>query len=326
MQRWKHRPEGSNWGDFGPDDQYGTLNLITPERRLAAMAEVREGLAFALSLPLDHPRGTRVTDVRHPPRLAITHSYDSQFREHSCELFCDDKVEICLQFSTQWDALSHVGALFDADGDGVAEHLYYNGYRGGEHIRADAGDGAPRAAALGIERMAETCVQGRGVLADLHARYGNERVAVGYDALMAILDAQGVAVERGDVLCLHTGLTGLILDRGDDLTGEELNGSCAALDGHDERLLDWIEQTGIAAIVADNIAVEQLDWQGTTPLWLPLHHKCLFKLGLPLGELWYFRDLAKWLRANGRSRFLLTAPPLRLPGAVGSPVSGVATV
>ena len=37
-------------------------------------------------------------------------------------------------------------------------------------------------------------------------------------------------------------------------------------------------------------------------------------------------DAADWLRAQGRSRFLFTAPPLRLPGAVGSPVTGVGTV
>ena len=37
-------------------------------------------------------------------------------------------------------------------------------------------------------------------------------------------------------------------------------------------------------------------------------------------------DLADWLRANNRSRFLLTAPPLRLPGAVGSPANAIATV
>jgi hypothetical protein len=45
-----------------------------------------------------------------------------------------------------------------------------------------------------------------------------------------------------------------------------------------------------------------------------------------LGELWYFTELAAWLRTNGRTRFLLTAPPLRLPGAVGSPATPVATV
>ena len=44
--RWTQRPEGSNWGDFGPDDQRGRMNLITDERRLAAFREVREGKLF----------------------------------------------------------------------------------------------------------------------------------------------------------------------------------------------------------------------------------------------------------------------------------------
>jgi hypothetical protein len=58
---------------------------------------------------------------------------------------------------------------------------------------------------------------------------------------------------------------------------------------------------------------------------LPLQQPCLFKLGVPLGELWWLHDLAQHLRQAGRSRCLLTAPPLRLPGAVGSPVTPVAT-
>jgi hypothetical protein len=45
-----------------------------------------------------------------------------------------------------------------------------------------------------------------------------------------------------------------------------------------------------------------------------------------LGELWFLSELAGWLAENNRSRFLLTAPPLRLPGAVGSPTTPVATV
>ena len=59
---------------------------------------------------------------------------------------------------------------------------------------------------------------------------------------------------------------------------------------------------------------------------LPLHEHCLFKLGIHLGEIWHLTPLAAWLRAHQRSRFLLTAPPLRLPGAVGSPATPVATV
>ncbi len=39
-RRWKNRPEGSTWGDFGADDQRGRLNLLTPERTVRAVREV----------------------------------------------------------------------------------------------------------------------------------------------------------------------------------------------------------------------------------------------------------------------------------------------
>jgi len=51
--RWKLRPKGSTWGDFGPDDQLGRLNLLTPEKVLQGVAEVKVGKSFCLSLPLD---------------------------------------------------------------------------------------------------------------------------------------------------------------------------------------------------------------------------------------------------------------------------------
>lgn len=68
-ERWSRKPEGSNRGDFGPDDQLGRLNLITPVRRRAAAQEVREGIAFCLSLPLDCPVSTSIqlNPRRHPP-------------------------------------------------------------------------------------------------------------------------------------------------------------------------------------------------------------------------------------------------------------------
>ena len=66
-ERWTQRPEGSNWGDFGPDDQKGRLNLLTPEKVLQGVAEVKEGKTFCLSLPLDRP-GRGLNPARHPPR------------------------------------------------------------------------------------------------------------------------------------------------------------------------------------------------------------------------------------------------------------------
>jgi hypothetical protein len=109
---------------------------------------------------------------------------------------------------------------------------------------------------------------------------------------------------------------------------ETLDNAFSHLDGCDERLLRWIDDSGMSALAADNFAVEavppRLDM--APGAYEGLHEFCIFKLGLHLGELWYLTELAEWLRTHGRFRFLLTAPPLRLPAAVASPVTPVATV
>ena len=341
-QRWKQRPPGSTWGDFGPDDQLGRLNLLTAEKVREGAAEIKEGLSFCLSLPLDYPGESKLNVRRKPPQLAPTTLKGEPFMNYplnrldsrSTDVICDDQVLITLQYSTQWDSFAHVGSLFDADGDGTPEIVYYNGFRAHEHVKGpeDAkGDdcgGTSCATALGIENFAAKAIQGRGVLVDLHAHVGNDRVAVGYEQLMQIMRADDVEVEPGDILLLRTGFSELIVSMNRHPDVDVLNRSCAALDGRDPRLLRWITDSGVAAICADNYAVEAYpakDQDGPRPA-LPLHEHCLFKLGVPLGELWWLQELAQWLRANRRNRFLLTAPPLRLPGAVGSPVTPVATV
>ena len=69
QRRWKQRPEGSTWGDFGDDDQLGRLNLLTPAKVLEGLAEVRSGQTFCLSLPLDYPGGSALNERRLPPVL-----------------------------------------------------------------------------------------------------------------------------------------------------------------------------------------------------------------------------------------------------------------
>ena len=71
-QRWSQRPEGSNWGDFGPDDQLGRLNLMTPGAGARGGARDQEGITFCLSLPLDRPGGNVLSPSRYPPVLRPT--------------------------------------------------------------------------------------------------------------------------------------------------------------------------------------------------------------------------------------------------------------
>lgn len=346
--RWRRRPEGSSWGDFGPNDELGRLNWLTPEKVLQGVAEVREGLVFCLSLPLDLPGGAVLNPRRHPPVVRPTlRAGRPNFNFPVCEeipeatdVICDDLVVMHLQYSTQWDSLAHVGSLFDADGDGRPEPVYYNGFRAGEDVvgptegseaGVPTGPGArssSRARRLGIERLAEKGMQGRAVMIDLHAHHGRERALIGYDALMRVMEADGVGVERGDMVCLHTGFAEILIERAGQPEPDMAHARCAALDGRDARLLRWIDESGLVALIADNYAVEAVPPEPAPGCCatLPLHEHCLFKLGVNLGELWHLTPLATWLRARGRSRFLLTAPPLRLPGAVGSPATPIATV
>jgi hypothetical protein len=344
-KRWVRRPEGSTWGEFGEDDQRGRLNLLTEERVRAAATEAKAGKSFCLSLPLDYPGGNKLNPRRLPPRKFATTrngriNFNYEFRQDNpdwTDIVSDDVVLMTLQYSTQWDSLAHVGSMFDADGDGKPEAVYYNGYRGGEHVvgAPENPDAEPwaryegvNANALGVENMAETCVQGRGVMIDLHAHFGRAPKAVGYDDLMRVLDADKVGVEPGDMVCLHTGFADMLLEMKREPDEHLVHHSCPSLNGRDPRLLDWIRESKLSVLIADNYGVETVpSAPGTgSHATLPLHEHCLFKLGVNLGELWHLSSLAAWLRQNGRFRFFLTAPPLRLPGAVGSPATPVATV
>lgn len=344
--RWTRRPPGSTWGDWGPDDELGRLNLLTPAKVLQGIAEVREGRTFCLSLPLDYPGGNVLNPRRRPPELRPTmregranmalplRCYDPT----ALDVMCDDQVVLTLQYSTQWDTLAHVGQMFDVDGDGKPEDVFYNGFRAGSDVAGpviyrgmeELPYGGPQGAQkLGVENMAATCIQGRGVMIDLQAHYGRSGTVVGYEELMAVLDRDRVVVEPGDLVCLRTGFAAVLLGMNRNPDPAVLHGTTSALDGRDERLQQWVTDTGLVALISDNYGVESVPARPCTQDFcatLPLHAHCLFRLGVYLGEMWDLTDLADWLRAHDRSRFLLTAPPLRLPGAVGSPATPVATV
>ena len=347
-KRWKQRPPGSNWGDFGDDDELGNVNLFDAKKVLQGVREVQEGITFSLSLPLNLP--VEQFQRRYAPVVKPTEDleknqdvfYNVRMSEMMGgaelgfkDVWSDDHVHLWSQYSTQWDAFCHVGYEFDVDGDGVDEVVYYNGFRAGEDIIGpgpDAcGDGSGSLACarhVGVEHMALHGMQGRGVLIDLERHFGREFRGIDLGHAQEVMATDNVVVEPGDMLLLHTGYATQILEWGLDPTQDKYFSSCTYLDAQDQALLDWIAESKISALVADNHTVEGIQ-TGEVPkithTLLPIHHLCLFLIGVPLGELWYLHDLAMWLREHDRSRFLLTAPPLRLPTA-GSAVTPIATV
>jgi kynurenine formamidase len=339
-KRWVNRPEGSTWGNWGDDDQRGRMNLVTAERRLQAAAEIKEGTCFCLSMPLDMPGGNAVNPKRYPPKFGtVFHPPDSDhpyynmdwnaLQAGNMDVSSDESVTLHSQYSTQWDSFAHVGSRFDADGDGEPEMVYYNGYRPDDHIKGPDDPDGMGARALGVENMAVGGMQGRGVMVDFHRHFGDERIAVDYDMLMDVFDKDDIQVEEGDFFLFHTGWDDMILEMAGAPDAEKLHTSGAVLDGYDPKILQWITTSGVVALISDNMAVEDSRGYGDTQggcSRLPLHRHCLFRLGVHLGEIWYLSELAKALHQRGRSRFFLTAPPLRMPGAVGSPATPIATI
>jgi kynurenine formamidase len=351
VPRWTCRPEGSNWGDFGHDDEIGRLNLITPQKVLEGIAEVKVGKRFCLSLPLDYPGGSVVNPRRSPPVLRPNTwngkpNFNYPARLHNpkyTEIVCDDLATISMQYSTHWDTFAHAGYPFDIDGDGVDEEVYYNGFRAhtdvvGPVIFGPSGElwpnddeGKQGARHLGVEKLAFSCIQGRAVMVDLEAHFGRTGKLVGYDDLRRILDADNVIVEPGDLVCFRTGFDRALLEMKKRPDPIVLANTTTALDGRDKRLQNWITESGVVALISDNEGVERIPSPSGAVVdqccaMAPLHEHCLFRLGVLLGEQWLLSDLADWLKRNGRSRFFLTAPPLRLPGAVGSPVTPIGLV
>ncbi len=124
--------------------------------------------------------------------------------------------------------------------------------------RGDGGGHACFAHHLGLEHMAFHGVQGRGVLVDLAHHLGHDCRAVKRATLEEIMAADDVVVEPGDMLLLHTGFATKVLEWNREPDPVEIHRMCACLDARDESLLEWIAESQISALVADNYAVEAM--------------------------------------------------------------------
>ena len=217
--------------------------------------------------------------------------------------YTDDFIAMPLQCATHWDALAHLHY------DGT----FYNG------VPAAAVD-ALGAAALGIERTHDRLV-GRGVLLDVARHRGVETLASA-DVITAaeldeVADAEGVDVGPGDLVLVRTGLMG---------TWRRTSGWDAFAGMQPGLHYDtarWCHQRSVAAVAADNAAVEHLG-MAMPGVLLPFHMLALRDMGLSLGEYFDLEELAEACGALGRWTFLLTAAPLRVTGAVGGPVNPIA--
>lgn len=312
-----------NWGRWGPDDQLGTLNFITPDTVAAACRLARTGKVFPLGVEFgaSGPQGNHV--YRHNPVHVMTIDggdadtfiSDGQqwaanpVAQHLANRFAqspfrfnDDLIIMPLQAASQWDALSHV--YYDG-------HLY-NGFPS----TSVSSQGAAR---CGIDAVIPKGIAARGVLLDV-VRHRGDAVCIDTEhrvtpeELDAIAAAQNVSVESGDLLLVHTGWWTEFRRTGD----RSLRAS-----GLDWRCAEWLHAHEVAAVAADNGAVEHTLTMDVDDMLLPMHALCLRDMGLMLGEYWNLGPLAADCADDGVYEFQIVAPPLNVTGGVGSPVNPI---
>jgi kynurenine formamidase len=288
-----------NWGRWGPDDERGTLNLITPERLVAAGLTIKQGKVFDLGIPFDRdgPQGNsfRINPVRLMSEVN-TDMARGAFR------FNDDYVFMPLQAATHWDALAHVSY----------DDQLYNGFP----AASVTAHGAERDA---IDKAKAIC--GRGVLLDIARLKGVEWMAAGEvitsDDLDAAAARQSVQVGPGDIVMVRTGWWGKYLadrDRAGFVAGEPGLGMACC---------EWLYDRDVAAVCADNFGVEVMPGEYETELF-PLHLVLLRDMGMMFGELLDLEVLAADCAADGVYECFLSAPPIAFTGALGSPINPLA--
>ncbi|PZQ99714.1 MAG: hypothetical protein DI533_03410 [Cereibacter sphaeroides] len=286
-------PTISNWGRWGPDDQLGTLNLITTEMRLAAIRSVSSGRVVSLA----RERGVADSSGIRRATYQNFHYTDPQPDEAGTI----DQIGMIYHgyVVTHLDALCH---LFTPEGrEGM-----YNGYP--VSLVTDAG-----AAKLGVEVMGRNGIVGRGVLLDIAGLKGSP-LAVGsiitVDDLEAAEQRQGLHVGQGDILFVRNGQGA----RNSYELGTGLHLAC----------LPWLHARGVAALGHDGDGDVHPPQPGLVRWTEPVHMIAIPYLGMPLICASDLEELSEACAKEGRWSFFLTVAPWRFRGATSSPVNPLA--
>jgi kynurenine formamidase len=294
-----------NWGRWGPDDQLGTLNLITPERVREAVSLVRTGRRVSMEIPINTVAGP---DNPNPAIHFVSQGHDIDIGSGGLRFGLD-----FLGMASHGDCHSHVDALNHISYKG----LLYNGKPALEVLPSRGGR------SLGIDAVAAAGgVVGRGVLLDLPRFRGVKWLEPGEAVTRAELEAceevQGVRLGEGDIFVYRTGHHRRRLELGAWDNGPEGEGKA----GLHVDTVPWMHDRGIAAFLPDGdgeaipSTVEGITY--------PIHPLQIVAMGMLCSDSLQLEDLASACEEEGRFEFLVVGLPLRLPGGTGTPWNPIA--
>jgi kynurenine formamidase len=291
----------SNWSTWGPEDQAGTVNYISPAVTARAAQLVRTGQIFGLGIAMDRNGPAIDSALRFNPLHFMSIIPTEKIRAGQVGI-ADDVLFLPLQSATQWDSLAHVS---------FRGQIY-----GGRPATLVTTDGA---SANDIRNIASR-VATRGVLLDVaRARAVDSLepgVAIEAADLDEVLAATGLTVAEGDIVLIRTGYLDRCRKRG-------WQGYSATTPGLGMSTLEWFADRHVAAVATDTYAVEVKPYQVADQA-SPFHVVALVYMGLLLGEIFDLDALAAACAADGGYEFFFVGPGLPVTAGVGSPVNAFA--
>jgi len=291
--------ELSNWGRWGEDDELGQANFITQEKRIAAARLVREGITVSLAHDVVQEDAVdtsaylnreviSVSPTGAADKLEYTGSYHGTIHSHLDSLDC---------------------------------HIMYEGkgYNGVGYEEVEAADGCPR----GSIHAHRNGVITRGVLFDATLLPGRATLdgwlepgtPITYEDLEILEEIQGIRVQPGDVILLHTGRW----IRREALGAWPISDGVA---GYHADVAYFLKDRGVAMIGHDMF--NDVSPSGVGNISLPLHSLALVSLGVSIFDNLDFTEVAELAKQLGRYEFLFMASPLRIQKGMGSPLNPIA--
>jgi kynurenine formamidase len=296
----------SNWGRWGTEDDLGTINLITPAKRLAAARLVRDGVSVTCARPI-------ATDI-----AADTTFQPMRFMVDSGEGRDSASPERQIQRRGASEFIGMVFHGFSITHVDAPSHYFWDGqlYNGRSCNLVTSREGATVAS---IETLRDGVVS-RGVLLDVGRARGGRGVPGGEGVMPEELEAAeraaGVRVEPGDILLVRTGYYGR----------QVADGAVSPMQAGSPALhvacCPWLRERGVAMVGSDthnDVHPPPYPAMGNS-----FHVVCLVAMGLWLIDNANLEDLARACAERGRWEFLLTIAPLRLKNVTGSPVNPIA--
>ncbi len=292
-----------NWGQWGDDDELGTLNFVNGDTIRAGRDEIVAGETLGLAIDFG-PSGPQTTGQgrRFNPVHWMLETGTDTLASGQRHGYADDVIEMCVHGATHWDGLGH----------GFYDGKMWNGY---DMALVDAKGVGKNPITAVRDRLA-----GRGVLIDVARNKSVDALEPGFaihaEDLDATVDAQGVEIQPGDFLLIRTGQIGEATRNG---WGKYAGGEAPGLAIDTAK---WLRDKQVAGIATDTWGAEVRPNE-VKDLNQPWHRLAIPNIGLTVGEMFDLERLSERCAADGHYAFFLSAGALPIERGTGSPVNPI---